>query len=300
MKKNNNKLQRNKKNRVKSVNSKSIKNKTNSHTSYFKNITSGLKLLYAVLSLFGAIYVIIEGSIYLKEKFWDDPPVSQFSYANLETINELKRLNSRYDSTGDSIYIDRIVEIISFIFHSQRYDSPDNFDKRIASLGFINSADMSFLSSHLPYIGLINVKTLPRDDWHDIDFSARIKESTRGTTSRLLFNPWWEIQTILDDRAGNKYTRRSIILNYAFHRLNKRYKNVKEDEIIKRFDFSGVYSNYNPKTGRLTLQGVVFRPSKSTDGSVSRNKDVLLFENIRAISGEVAETFESSFIKTSF
>lgn len=232
----------------------------------------------------------------LKKEYLDEPSASNFPYYSLETIPELKRLNNLYDKTGESIYIDHMVEIIAYNFHNLRRKNPDKFNETFNQLDFLNSANIVISNPILPYMGLINFKILSRDDWHDIEFVARTKEEVTQNYFKSKFNVWWETQIVLNDHKGNKYTRRSIVLNYAIHRLNKRYNSVNDPEIIKKFEFSGILSNYNPESGILTLESLLLRPSKSTNESVVRNEDVLLFENIRGISGEIAETLEASFI----
>lgn len=295
MKKNNKKnVQFNRKNKQKQY--KNIKGAKRSNKSIISKFFLGFGLIPKILSGFGLIIIVLQGFKFLKEEYLDEPPVSNYSYSNLETISELKRLNSLYDDTGESIYIDRIVEIIAHNFHTLRHQTPGNFNKTFGQIYFLNSAISHTANLALPYMGLVNSKVLSRDDWHDIEFVPRVKEDSRQINLKLQFNSWWENQIILDDHSGNKYTRRSIILNYAFHRLKKKYNNVKDIEVIKKFEFSGLYNHYNPDSGILTIEGVVLRPSKSIEGSISRDKDVLLFENIRGISGEIAETFEASFI----
>lgn len=193
-----------------------------------KNISNSevISFLAIISTLIGAFIGIFQ---FIREEI-KDKPIEHFSYESLGLIEELTKLNSSYDTTRSNKDIERIVEIIIYNFLKLKLQKPDQFNQSISKLKFYNSAFPSSSKNLIPYNGLTSM-FLKRGDKTTVEFFANIRHGIGQLPMQYPDTPfpiWWEKQIVMDDRLGNEFTRRSLIMSFALYNSQRNHPELSD------------------------------------------------------------------------
>lgn len=232
------KMGKGKKGKKKNRNMEGKKNRLNYFHSKIEKklpiITFGALIIWGILANYSS----------LREFYYDflsGKPIEQSDYTKIEFISELKKQNNIYDTTGSTKAVDKIVEILVYNFYTLKLKNPKDFDNTISKLLFYNSSSIDYSGNWLPFSGLTLISINFAGKKSNARFISRIKEPNfKPQTLNLPFEIWWSEQVVLNDRLGNSFTRKSLLLSYVLFNLQDNFADLGELEKVSKFNFLGI------------------------------------------------------------
>lgn len=181
-------------------------------------------------------------------QFVNDSSKNEYEKINLQpqradkVVSELSTFIDLFDKGDSEISTQIALSLKTLLYSFENQQSLLSPEK--SNIWFINSQSTDSVGNWLPYTGLLS------QQWSSgkpPKFVPRIRHFTQRPFKKQKFKDWWN-QKIFDDRCGNTFSRKQLILNVAYYDGNENFSRFTPSDFDNLSRNNGYKWFYNDKT----------------------------------------------------